>query len=140
MSYREKSAWACLVTTLAVFVPYFAHVFTLSARADVEIAAIASALIAAVILQTLVNVVSHMLFAIRSRAEQKDERDVAIESRSFRNAYFVLATSGCLLILAAMLWARALTLASVTQLLLLCFVGGEVTKYLTRAVCYRRGA
>ena len=34
MSFREKSAWACLVTTGVVFVPYFAFIFRLAGRGE----------------------------------------------------------------------------------------------------------
>jgi hypothetical protein len=149
MSYREKSAWACLLTTIAVFVPYFAYVFQLYAREDFRIGPILSAFIAAVIVSTLLNVVAHVAMSIVTRREPKDERDLAIESRSFKVAYYILG-SACFL---AMGYGLSFAVIPVTtpgghpvatlllsQVLLLCFVAAEVVRYLIQAVGYRRGS
>ena len=34
MSFREKSAWACLVTPGVVFVPYFTFIAQLASRGE----------------------------------------------------------------------------------------------------------
>ena len=49
MSFREKSAWICLITTLAIFIPYFVYVFRLIAQPDLAAPDIVTALIAGVL-------------------------------------------------------------------------------------------
>lgn len=148
MSFREKSSWACLVTTVAVFGPYFAYVFRLSQRGELSADAIFWEFVGAVVLQVILLVAAHILIAVRSREEQRDERDVAMESKSFRNAYSVLSVSCVLLTLCVITLAlvpeswpadRLLAPAFMSQLFLLCCVLAEATKYATQAVCYRRG-
>jgi Ca2+/H+ antiporter len=149
MSFREKSAWVCFAATIAVFVPYFLHVFRLFEREELTAVSVITAFVAAVVFQIVVQVVAHVAIAFRSRQEQKDERDIAIESKSFRNAYFVLACSCFLAIGSVVLLAVApdptstdhlLAPAFTSQIFLLCFVVAEATKYLTQAVSYRRGS
>ena len=147
MSFREKSAWACTITTLVVFVPYFANVFRRFGRDDLYSAPLLTAFIAAVIFAVILNVAAHIAIAIRSGREQRDERDLAIESKSLRNAYAVLAFSSmsivCALVAAASTptpWHRLLAPAFVSQMLLLCFIVAETTKYVTQAISYRLGS
>jgi hypothetical protein len=140
MSFREKSAWACLITTIAIWGPYFAYAFRLFTRehyAD----SIMTAFIVAVILSIVLNGGAHIAIAFHSRKEKKDERDIAIESKSYRNAYFVLIVLIWMVILAAPLGTPARHFGPVflSQMVLLCFVVAEAAKYLTTVVCYRRG-
>jgi hypothetical protein len=148
LSFREKSAWISLVATVAVFLPYFVHVFRLARRGSLTAPAVLQAFIAAVIVQVILLVAASVVIALRSRQEPKDERDVAIESKSFRNAYWVfsflsITAIGSLIVLALAPTAAAnelwLAPAFLAQIFLLCFVLAEVTKQLTQVVCYRRG-
>jgi len=70
MSDRKKSAWICLITTLAIFVPYFVYVFRLIAQPDLAAPDIAGALVAAIALQTAVNVAAHIALAVRGAVGQ----------------------------------------------------------------------
>ena len=149
VSFREKSAWACAATIIAVFVPYFVHVFRLFEQQELTAMSILPAFVGAVIVQVALLVAAHIVFAIRAKQEQKDERDLAIESKSFRNAYFVcgfFAFFGvCWVIMYTIAVgpkaaAPALTPITISQMALFCFVMAEVTKYLTQAVSYRRGS
>src|SRR5262245_36809381 len=149
MSFREKSAWIALLTTIAAFVPYFAYVLGLLRREELTLGPVLGAFIGAVVFQVILLTVLHIGLALHAKQESKDERDVVIESKSFRNAYFVL-TSSCFVIIPCVLAfgiafvpqaaPRILTSLFFSQLLLLCFVFAEATKYLTQAVSYRRGA
>lgn len=140
MSFREKSAWACSATILAVFVPCFVYVFRLFEREELKTARVIGAFVVAVFFSVILNVAAHIWIAIRCKQEQKDERDLAIESKSFKNAYYVLAISICLLLFVPTPWDHLLTIPLLGQVLLFCFVVAEVTKYLTQAVSYRRGS
>jgi len=139
MSFREKSAWACLVSTLVVFVPYFINIARLQAAGVLEMGAIVGLLVAAIFFQAVLTAAATILVAIRSGTETMDERDRAIELRSFRNAYFVLAVSLVTAICGMIFAAPRLTLPLVSQVLFGCFVAAEAVKYLTQVVSYRRG-
>jgi magnesium-transporting ATPase (P-type) len=149
MSFREKSAWVCFITTLIVWIPYFAYVVQLFQRGELSAGPIIAAFIGAVVFQTALGIVAFIAIAIRSRQEPKDERDMAIESKGYKNAYFVLAFA-CLF---AISWiivyavaagpesaARLLTPTAMSQMLLFCFVAAEATRYGTQAISYRRGS
>jgi hypothetical protein len=149
MSFREKTAWVGLVSTLVVFVPYFIYVFGLASRRELEPGPVTGAFVALVIFSILLGIVSGIVVAVTSKQEPKDERDAAIESRAYRHAYFVLATlcftavglvSVLSLVRPALPDGRLLAPMLIGQVFLLCFVAAESTKYLTQALSYRRGA
>ena len=141
MSFREKSAWACLITTIAIWGPYFAYVFRLFGREHYA-TSVMIAFIMAIILSIMLNIATHIAIAIRSRWEKKDERDLVIESKSYRNAYFVLVALIWMVILAAPVGTPSHHFGPVfiSQMVLLCFVVAETANYLTTVVCYRRGS
>jgi hypothetical protein len=140
MSFREKSAWACLITTIAIWGPYFAYAFRLFTHEHYA-SSILAAFIVAVVLSIILNGGAHVVIAIRSRQEKKDERDIAIESKAYRNAYCVLIVLIWVVILAAPLGTPEKHFGPVflSQMVLLCFVVAETIKYLTIVICYRRG-
>jgi hypothetical protein len=149
MSFREKSAWASLAVMLLVFVPYFIRMFRLFRWRELTAGSALGQFIGAVIFQVVLLVIVHIVIALRSRQESKDERDRAIESKAFRNAYFVLVSSGFVVIPCVIglefgidpsSLHRLLAPAFISQLLLLCFVVAEAAKYLTQIVSYRRGS
>lgn len=143
MSFREKGAWACLLVTVAVFVPYFAQIFRLFARDELKASSVITGFFIASIWQVLLHVVSKIVIVIRSTREPKDERDAVIEAKSFRHAYWIFAFFVWPVIMAAPTLTRAghlLAPAFISQMLFLCFVLAEATRYLTQVVCYRRGS
>src|SRR5262245_38644485 len=73
MSFREKSAWACLVTTLVVFVPYFATIFRHLAKDELHPGSVLGAFVGAVVFAVLLNTSAHIALAIHSKQEVKDE-------------------------------------------------------------------
>lgn len=148
MPFREKSAWACFITTVIVFVPYFAYVLSMFGRGALSPGSVIPAFVAAVIFQTVLNGAAHIGFAIRAKQETKDERDVAIESKSFKYGYIVLVTACFVAITTVAPLALAprsaftgpmMAFTFMSQVVLFCVILAEATKYGTRAVCYRRG-
>ncbi len=149
MSLREKSAWICLVTTGVVFVPYFVFVFRLFGQQDHSLASYIGAFVVAVFWQIILNVGAQIYVTIRGGEEPKDERDVAIEAKAYRNAYLVLVSLAWTVPFVALPVAAAMgqpviplskgPLLFISQLLLLSFVLAEMAKYLTQVICYRRG-
>ena len=148
MSFREKSAWASLAVMLAVYVPYFVHVFRLFRRGELKGGVLLGQFVGAVVFQVFLLIVVHIVIAIQSRQQQADERDRAIEARSYKIAYVALISSFFVALPSAISSVFALkpALASslvglpfLSQLLLLCFVTAEAMKYCAQIVCYRWG-
>jgi hypothetical protein len=140
MSFREKSAWICLICMCIVFIPYFVHVFRLSAGADVDAGAIQHAIVAAIVFQTVLTIVAHIVVAVGTKRHTEDERDATIASRSYRDAYFVLAVTVCGGLLPVMMWGPAFPALYLSQFLLLAFVIAEVAHYLGQIIRYRFGS
>ncbi len=146
MCFREKSAWVALISTLAVFVPYFLFVFQKAIQNELTRGAVIGAFIGAVIAQTVIQVLVHIAIAIASKREQQDERDAGIDAAAQRNAYMVLC---CLTILAAfgltMMSAssgssrapESPNLVFIAQIFYLCFVVAELSRFATQVIRYR---
>ena len=148
MSFREKSAWASLAVVLVVYVPYFVYVFGLFGRLELKGGVLLGQFVGAVVFQVFLLIIVHIVIAIHSRQQQADERDRAIEARSYKIAYIVLIGSFFVVLPSAISLVFALQPALVSglvglpflsQLLLLCFVTAEAVKYCAQIVCYRRG-
>jgi hypothetical protein len=141
MSFREKTAWMCLLDTTFIWGAYFVYVFHLVASGHYESATTIPIFIGAVALSILINGFYSMLTAAKARLEPKDERDLAIEAKSFRYAYHLLLVSLAAVIFTPMFWwSDTLALALKTELLLLCFCVAESTKFLVRVIGYRLGS
>ncbi len=146
-SFREKTAWACFLITLLVWVPYFAHVLQLFRHNELTAGRVLGMFIGAVVVQVAIQIVAAVAIAIHSKEEPKDERDLAIEARAAKNAYFVL----CSLVFMAgwIVWSvaavgeeaagLAITPLLISQLVLFCFILGETVRFGTQVVSYRRG-
>jgi hypothetical protein len=147
--FREKSAWITLGVLLVVFIPYFTFIVRLFAAEHLLAGAVLGAFVAATIFMILLEAVFHIALGIFSRSEPQDERDRAIELKSFRVAYGILAVTafcaiGAIVVLAlpyaALPGVPWLAPVFLSQVFFLCFVLAEVGKYLTQAICYRRGS
>ena len=148
MSFREKSAWASLAVMLVVYVPYFVYVFRLFGRGELKGSVLLGQFIGAVVFQVFLLIIVHIVIAIQSRQQQADERDRAIEAKSYKIAYLALIGSFFVVLPSAISLVFALNPALVpglvglpflSQLLLLCFVTAEAMKYCVQLVCYRLG-
>lgn len=131
LSYREKSIWGSLIAILVVFGYYFA---TLAAPANGSQfdAANVGRLVLAVIAIVVIEIVYHILISVRSKPEPKDERDIRIEGKSYRNAYFLLASG-------AFLSPFAATPFAIANMILLSMAIAEIGGFLTQLFYYRRG-
>ena len=139
MSFREKSAWICLLSTLLVFTPYFVHVWGLFQQGrPVNVAEIWVSFALAVVVQTVITVATHIALAWQAAREPEDERDTVIDSMAYRRAYIVLSVSIALL-LCLSVWGPEMSVIAIGQWLLFAFVVAEVTKYAGQVVGYRHG-
>jgi predicted nuclease of predicted toxin-antitoxin system len=136
LSYQEKSIWGTLATTLAVYGYYFATVFSGMQPSQIDRTALGR-LISAVVVIVVLEVVYHILIAVSSKVERKDERDIHINNKAYRNAYFLLAAD--LFMLMATVALIGLTPFLTVNLMLLSVVVSEIVKSLTQLFYYRRG-
>jgi hypothetical protein len=148
MSFREKGAWAYLITTLVVFVPYFVSVFGRLLQGDKNVSFVLGAFIAATVFCTVLSIIFGIAIEISSREEPYDERDLIVDAKANRNAYYVLLTlcfmaMGCVLFIPVFFTQLPtnafVMLVFASQVFFLCFVIAEIIKYTTQVVCYRRG-
>ncbi len=140
LSYQEKSILGSLLAMLVIYGYYFSTTLRHLGQPGFEGETLGR-LIGTVIALIVVEVVYHIVLAIESRPEPKDERDVLIECKAYRNAYLLLSTLGALLILYFIFLGGRIGLTPYlsVNLLLLAMVAGELTKYLTQLFYYRRG-
>jgi hypothetical protein len=95
MTFKEKSAWISLLSTVCIFGYYFYNIFMLlDETAEVAKYAALGLLIYAVILSIIVEVFFQTVLAITHRKDaliEGDERDRSYEYRANSLAYSVLA-------------------------------------------------
>jgi len=147
MSYQEKSILGSLLAFVVVFGYYFAAVLRDLGRHEF-VGGMVGRLVGAVIAIVVIEIVYHIVLALESEPEPKDERDVLIECKAYRNAYFLLA-SGAFLVIAWVIMANLVRDAAPTRiavtnfitvnLVLFFMVVADVMKFLTQLFYYRRG-
>jgi hypothetical protein len=147
LSYQEKSILGSLLAVVVVYGYYFASVLRNVSRPEFDGGSLGR-LMLAVIAIIVIEVVYHIVLALESKTEPKDERDTLIECKAYRNAYFLLATGAALVItyviVAGLARDAAPTRIIVTpfltvNLVLFVMVVAELMKVLTQLFYYRRG-
>jgi len=136
LSYREKSIWGTLATTLVVYGYYFATIFGGTQPSQIDRMAVGR-LMSAVFVIVVIEVVYQIVISATSKIEPKDERDILIETKAYRNAYFLLAAD--LFMVMGTIVMIGLTPFLTVNLMLLSVVVSEVVKYVTQLFFYRRG-
>src|ERR1017187_75588 len=92
MSYQEKSILGSLLAVGVVFGYYFATVLRDLGRPEFDGASLPiGRLVLAVVAIVVIEIVYHIVLALESKPEPKDERDTLIASKAYRNAYFLLS-------------------------------------------------
>lgn len=145
LSYQEKSILGSLLAMVVVYGYYFAATLRNIGREDVG--GSLGRLIFAVTAIVVIEIVYHIVLGIEGGVERKDERDILIECKAYRNGYFTLATGVFLVIsyFIAASFARStsthlpLTPYLAVNLVLLFWIIAELTKSLTQLFYYRRG-
>ena len=146
MSYQEKSILGSLFAFVVVFGYYFTAVLRDLGRPDFDGGTVGR-LVFAVIAIVAIEIVYHIVLALESKPEPKDERDVLIECKAYRNAYFLLAGGAfCVIVWVAMAnpvravgSATGATNFITVNLVLFFMVMADLTKFLTQLFYYRRG-
>jgi hypothetical protein len=147
MSYQEKSIAGSLLAMLVVYGYYLAAVLHHMGEPTFAAAGLGR-LIWAVIAIIVIQIVYQIALAVGDHPEPKDERDVLIEAKAYRNGYFAYGTGAFLVIgiviAAGLASAAAPTHITVTpfllvNLVLLFMVLAEVVKLVTQLLYYRKG-
>jgi hypothetical protein len=147
LSYQEKSILGSLLAMLVVYAYYFASAFRHLGQSQFDGGTLGR-LIFTVIAIIVIEIVYHIALAIRSRPQPKDERDVLIECKAYRTAYFAMF-SGMSLVIAWLIVAGLASVAApgrisvapflMVNLILLVLVLTELLKFLSQLFYYRRG-
>ena len=148
-SFQEKSICGSLVVTAGLFSYYFLKVFeVLASGTSSAVYGLPFVLIGVIIAMVVVEVVYHVLIALRSEPETEDERDRLIEARATRYSYFVLV-AGCVTTVGHAMFAGFFDAAGqadllhspimITNFIILSFVLAEVVGFAMQLYYYRRG-
>ena len=144
LSYQEKSILGSLLAMVVVYGYYFAAVLRDASSPEFKVGRLVLAVIAIIVIE----IVYHIVLALESKPEPKDERDILIECKAYRNAYFLLAT-GAFLVIACVIMAGLARDAAPTRIIVTPFITvnlvlffmvlAELMKFLTQLYYYRRG-
>jgi hypothetical protein len=135
-SFEEKSVWIQLVSMVAVLGSYSVVAALMLSKGVTTVIAFVAVFMVAVGLMVVVLVVGHIVVAIASRPEGRDERDRLIEWRAESNSSWILGTG----VLAAITGlAVSVDNVWIAHLLLLSMLLSEVAKLVFQLVYYRRG-
>jgi hypothetical protein len=147
LSYQEKSIWGSLLAMVVVYGYYFAAVLRDAGQPEFDGGSLGR-LVFAVIAIVVIEVVYHIVLALETKPDPKDERDILIECKAYRNAYFLLA-AGAFLVIGCVIMANLvrdtaptrimLTPFITVNLVLLAMVLAELVKFLTQLFYYRWG-
>jgi hypothetical protein len=141
MSFREKSAWITLTTLVLMTLLWALHFpwrqpFTLAPEPNSNVF---HALVLATISFVVIEIVAHVIVAIRAPREASapaDERERLIGLKGTRLGAYVYAILSLSSLFLIHLGANEIGLA---YYVLFSFVIGEVVNYTARIVYYRRG-
>ena len=136
MSFKEKSIWISLVSTIIIFGYYFLRIFQMANNEKVAHREIAVFFISIIILIVVVEIILHILLAGFHRPEAEDERDQLIELRATRNAYYLLVAGVVTANIAFLVLAAPILVA---HIILFFFILAESVAFITQLFYYRRG-
>jgi hypothetical protein len=153
MSFKEKSAWVSLLSTVCIFGYYFYSIIMLIG-VPIEVAkeAAMTYLIQAVILSVVVEVIFHSLLAATNRRSadiEGDERDKTYEYKANSLGYSVLVV-GVVLTLGKIIileynptWAEHSRVMQfpmqIAHILMFSFILSEIVRFGGQIYYYRRG-
>jgi len=139
LSYKEKSIWASLISTIIVFGYYFFFAIKVFNNPEIENMMLVGLFIGAVVFIMLIQIFSQIVIAIANRKEAEkgeDERDNLIELKTTRVSYFILVLG---------VWITAFSILVISSpiilvnLIMFFFILAEIVGYSLQLIYYRRG-
>lgn len=137
MSFREKTAWICLLTMTAVYGWYFWGTLPALFAGGPPPMNLTTSIVILAVLQIVPLALIAAAAPLEARAP-RDERDQLIELKGSRAGYAVLVTGALLACVAAMHFGGGGALLA--NGIFLAIVAAQLAKYLVQIVHYRRGA
>lgn len=137
MSFREKTAWVCLITMTVVYGWYFCSVLPPLLAGGAPTLHLTTPIVVLALLQ-IVPIAVIAAAAPRDARAPQDERDRLIELKGSRAGYAVLVSGALLACVAAMHFGTGGALLA--NGIFLAIVAAQLAKYLTQVIHYRRGA
>lgn len=137
MSFKEKSAWIVFISTLITALTYFGAL-GLSFAGYIRYSSVLHLFVALMIGLLVVQVIAHIVVAMRAPAEAKiptDERERIIGWKADRVGYYTLIAGALLGIVTIHLGAKA---PDIAHAVLLAFVLSQLAKYGTIVRLHRR--
>lgn len=136
MSFREKTAWISLISTLGIYGHYFWRAARTGAWSSFHVSGLLGTIIAMAVVQAALTTGVAILAPKEARAP-RDEREKMIELQAARFAYAAMATSvACACAFAAF----EPPIVFNTNTLLFILVACETLRSGCQVVQYRRGA
>ncbi len=136
MSFREKSAWIFLISTLLVSGFFFFHVpLTLTPSYSPQLV---HGLLYCIVALVVIEGAAHIAVAVKAPREAsipKDERERLIDFKAIRLAHYLYVTGSLLAVSTIHLGANAIAIG---YGVLLAVVIGEVAKNAARIFYHRR--
>src|ERR1700685_4345926 len=96
-SYQEKSILGSLLAMVVLYGYYFANVFHHVRQSEFNGGRIGCPIFTVVAI-IAIEIIYHIVLASEEKPERKDERDILIEGKAYRNAYFLIAVGANLVI------------------------------------------
>ncbi len=135
-SFEEKSAWITLLGMLVVLGSYFFVALRMLAAGVTAVAPFVPVFAVAVLFGVVLLIAGHVVVAIASRPDGRDERDRLISWRAEHNSSWLLAVG---VIAAIFALATPVAPAWIANGLLMALFVAEILNYGLRLYYYRRG-
>jgi len=139
LSFKEKSIWISLITTIIVFGYYFARVFGILNQSTGGTTELIVLYIGVVIFMVILVIVSHILLAIiytKEANDLADERDKLIELKATKSSYLILVV-GVFGTVGNLLTDKSPIMTA--NIILLFFVLAEIVGDSIKLYYYRKG-
>ncbi len=136
-SFEERSVWIQLFSMVVVLCAYFVIAACMLSEGITKLMAFVPLFLATVGLLLVVLLAGgHIVVAVTSRPEERDERDRLIGWRAASNSSWILGVGVLAAITGLVLSVEQVWIA---HLLVLSMMLSEVAKYVFKIVYYRRG-
>lgn len=139
LSFKEKTLWISLITTIIIFGYYFLEAIKVFINPDLENISLLSVFIWVVILLSIIQSVIIVILAISNRKEAEkgsDERDKLIEAKATKISHFILSAGAWVTVFGILLTSSAFLLVNV---LILFLIVSEIVGFSLQLIYHRRG-
>ena len=136
MTFKEKSTWVTLSSTIVIFGYYFIKAYRMVFLEKAGHGEMAFLFVSVIVLVIGVEVAAHIILTIIHRPESTDERDRLIDLKATRNAYYLLVAG--VFVALAQFWLSTPPIL-VVHIVLFFFILAEILSDMTKLIYYRRG-